>query len=184
MKKIVCLLMVLFSQFAFADWGNPEKRIETPLHVFEYNSFARQFLDRPTRITVQKVGSEQSIWIRYDSYDSKKTDNYAIFSKQYVDDYLAYISKYQEWNEKAKQAGDSFEKDIGKASSQMGFKLKFGFYSGNSQKHYLVISPCVLLMCGSSGMYLDEASAAELVKLLNQLKNNELIAEDVGNKYN
>ena len=39
-------------------------------------------------------------------------------------------------------------------------------------------------MCAKAGMYLDEASAAELVKLLNQLKNDELIAEDVGTKYN
>ena len=184
MKAILGLFCLVFANTVFAAWGNPEKRIETPLHVFEYNSLARQFLDRPTKVTVQKVGVEQSIWIKYDSYDSTKTDNYAILSKKYVDDYLGYITKYQEWNEKAKLAGDAFEKDIGKASSQMGFKLKFGFYSGNSKSHYLVISPCVLLMCGKAGMYLDEASAAELVKLLNQLKNDELIAEDVGTKYN
>ena len=141
-------------------------------------------MDRPTLVTVKQTGSDQALWVKYDSYDSKKTDTYAIFSKKYVDDYLAYIAKFQDWSAKATAAGDAFDKDIDKASSQMGFKLKFGFASGNAAHHYLVVTPCVLLMCGDSGLSFNDDNAAELVKLLQQLKDGKLVAEDVGQKYN
>lgn len=182
-KLFLAAALVLLATSAMA-FGPTGKRITTPLQAREFNSIASQYMERPTHVNVKKVGTDLALWVEYDSYDPRKSDTYLIFSKKYVDDYLAHIDKYQEWNVKAMEAGDAFQKDIGKASSQAGFKLKFAFYSGNAQKHYLNVMPCVLLMCGTSGVYFDAENTDELERLLIQLRDGQLTAEDVSQKYN
>lgn len=59
--------------------------------------------------------------------------------KWLVQQSMAYIDKYLEWEELASSRKDQIDKEIGRVGTLNGV-LVFDFYSGNSANHYLVVS--------------------------------------------
>ena len=183
-KLIVSILITILASTTQAAWRENERRINTTLKVSHYNSFASQYLETPTNVIVLKMGGVESLGIE------PKNDRSIYFSIDYVDEYLSFISKYIEWQEKAIQNSDAFTEKIGDSKSQTaGIRIRFGFYSGNAKNHYLTISTCVYLLgtCTASDeppQYYDLENSKKLAILLTQLKAGELKSEDVSEKYN
>lgn len=185
MKILITVFLILTSAWAMGfSLENPKKRIVTGLHVYEYNSVARRFMDRPTVVYVQKIGKEQTLFVEYEPYDATQSDNYVSFSEKKVDEYLSHISKYQQWAKQAIEAGDVFEKDIGKSDSSAAFKTKFTFSSGNATTHYLLMTTCIVFTCAKNSVALNLENSSALVDLLKQLQAGSLVTvESVSEKY-
>ena len=185
MKRLIAFLLVtILASTTQAAWRENERRINTTLKVSHFNRVASQYLETPTNIIVLKMGGVESLGIE------PKNDRSIYFSVDYVDEYLSFIGKYIEWQEKAILNEDAFTKKIGDSKSQMaGIRIRFGFYSGNAKNPYLTVSTCVHLFgtCTESDeqpQYYDLDNAKKLAVLLTQLKAGELKAADVSEKYN
>lgn len=184
MKVIITVVFLLFSNFVSAAWWT-EKRLSTPLKVSAFNEVSSTYMERPTFVTLRKMGSYDALFIDYTPYGKKELGTGVLIAQKMAEEALAYITKYKQWNEQAKANGDAFEKDIGKTSSAAGMAVLFSFYSGNAKEHYLMISGCGLGMCTKNNpIFIDEANVSELEGLLTKFKNGELMLEDVSQKYN
>ena len=160
--------------------------VRSELRVLEFNDFAEKYLGKPSTIYIWGKKKKQTLQISYEPYNiaSLAHEPYLMFVTKHIETYIAHIQKYLKWAAMATENGDSFEKDIGKAKSQMGLGHKYSFWSGNATNHYLHVQACSLGSCGKSGnFYFDEHNATVLLNLLNDLKNGSLPAPDVGNKY-
>lgn len=182
MKLFFTILLVLLSSISNAAWRENERRINSTLQVSHYNNIASQYLLTPTSIVAVKMGGVETLSIE------PKNEKSIYFSIDYVDDYIAAISKYIEWQELAVKNGDSFKKQISEAKTKVtGIRLKFGFYSANANNHYLTVKTCVNFLgtCTESddSQLYDLENAKKLALLLSQLKSGELISGDVSEKY-
>ena len=182
-KYIFILLFILHSTISHAAWRENERRINTTLEVSNYNSIASKYLKTPTNVISLKMGGVESLGIE------PKRGASIFFSIEHVDEYLAMIAKYIEWQKQATENGDAFSKEIGDVKSPMkGIRVRFGFYSGNATNHYLTILNCVTLFgsCsddGESPQFYDLESAHVLIGLLSKMKTGEIKPEDVSEKY-
>jgi hypothetical protein len=166
-----------------------ETPIRSPLKVYEYNSIARKYIDRPTHVAVDGSPGSQRLKVSFEPYDVAKSGDYAMFAVQHADTYSAHIAKFLEWAAKARANGDAFDKKIGDAPILAGLSLEFAFHSGNPTNHYLAITLCSLGSCAMGmddgrRLYFDESGASDLLALIRKLKAGELPGEDVGAKYN
>jgi hypothetical protein len=157
-------------------------RINTNLRASEYNSLASQFYDQPTFVehTVLNDGDE-NINVSMDMYGSKTSNIW--FVKKNVDEYQLLIDKYMEWETTATARQDAFTKEIGRAPTYGGFKLKFEFHSGNANNHFLVLSLCSLMCIDEQSQYYSKANVIELEKLLNQLKSGKMKSTNIDAVY-
>lgn len=165
-----------------------ETVIRSPLKVYEYNSVARRYMDRPTHVAVDGSPGSQRLKVYFDAYGVAKSGDYAMFAQQHADAYLAHIDKFLDWAARARANGDAFDKKIGDAPIHPGLSLEFAFHSGNPTSHYLTITLCSLGSCATGtdvgrALYFDESSASVLRDLIKKLKAGELPGEDVGAKY-
>lgn len=165
-----------------------ETQIRSPLQVYEYNSIARKYLDRPTYVAVDGSPGSQRLKVSFDRYGVSKSGDYAMFVAQHADTYSAHITKFLEWAAAARANGDAFDKKIGDAPILVGLSLEFAFHSGNPKNHYLAITLCSLGSCAMGmdvgrPLYFNESGASDLLKLIQKLKAGELPGEDVGAKY-
>jgi len=182
MKTMLLLAILLATSHAsFAS----DADVRTTLRVLQYNNVAEQYLDRQTSVTVRGKPGKEELIVRFAPYGGSLGESWFLFRASSADNYLAHISKYREWSEKATENRDVFTKEIGRAKSSAGVSLKFEFHSGNEASHYLVISLCALGNCAvNEPMYLDGKAADELFSLISKLKAGGLPGEDVGAKYN
>ncbi len=182
MKLFFISLLMFLSSTSNAAWRENEHRINSTLQVSHYNNIASQYLLTPTSIIAVKMGGIETLGVE------PKNEKSIYFSIDYVDDYLAAISKYLEWQELAVKNGDSFKKQISEAKTKLaGIRLRFGFYSGNANNHYLTVKTCVNFLgscteTDDSQLY-DIENAKKLALLLTQLKSGELLSGDVSEKY-
>ena len=182
MKLFFISLLMFLSSTSNAAWRENEHRINSTLQVSHYNNIASQYLLTPTSVIALKMGGIETLGIE------PKNANSMYFSIDYVDDYLAAISKYIEWQELAAKNGDSFKKQISEAKTKLsGIRLRFGFYSGNANNHYLTVGSCTYLFGKCTGdddfQFYDLENAKKLALLLSQLKSGELTSGDVSEKY-
>jgi len=182
MKLFFISLLIFLSSASSAAWRENEHRINSTLQVSHYNNIASQYLLTPTSILALKMGGVETLGVE------PKNEKSIYFSIDYVDDYLAAISKYIEWQELAVKNGDSFKKQISEAKTKLtGIRLRFGFYSGNAINHYLTVSSCVNFLGKCTGdddfQLYDLENAKKLALLLTQLKTGELSSGDVSEKY-
>ena len=186
MRLVIGFLILLLANSAFAGLFTIEKkRLSSKLKVSEFNEISSSYNERPTFVELRKLGSKDVIFIDYTPYRKDNLNTAIFISKPAVDDALAYIAKYKQWNEQAKANSDAFEKDIGKIPTASGLGALFAFYSGNAQNHYLVIFDCSLGICSRDDKrFIDEKNVNELELLLTDFKNDKLILEDVSQKYN
>ena len=112
MKLFITFLLVFLSSISNAAWRENVNRINSTLQVSRYNSIASQYLPTPTSVIALKMGGIETLGIE------PKNANSMYFSIDYVDDYLAAISKYIEWQELATNNGDSFKKQISEAKTK------------------------------------------------------------------
>jgi hypothetical protein len=162
--------------------------IRSPLKVYEYNSVARKYMDRPTFVTVSGSPGSQQLMVSFERYGIAKSGDYAMFAAQHADTYLAHIAKFLDWAATARANGEAFDKKIGDAPILAGLSLEFAFHSGNPTNHYLEVTLCSLGSCAMGmnvgrSLYFDEAGASDLLNLIKKLKAGELPGEDVGAKY-
>lgn len=182
MKLFFTILLVFLSSASNAAWRENEHRINSTLQVSHYNNIASQYLLTPTSIIAVKMGGVETLSIE------PKNEKSIYFSIDYVDDYLAAISKYIEWQELAIKNADSFEKKISETKTKVaGIRVIFGFYSSNANNHYLTIKTCVNFLgkcteTDGSQLY-DLENSKKLALLLTQLKSGELMSGDVSEKY-
>ena len=162
--------------------------IRSSLTVYEYNSVARKYMDRPTFVTVDGSPGSQRLKVFFEPYGVAKSGDYAMFAAQHADAYLAHIAKFLEWAAKARGNRDAFDKKIGDAPIHAGLSLEFAFHSGNPTSHFLVVTLCSLGSCATGmnvgrSLYFDESGASDLLDLIKKLKAGALPGEDVGAKY-
>jgi hypothetical protein len=183
MKNIIFLLILSFSMLANAAWRENERRIDTNLEVSYYNNIGSRFIKTQTNIIALKMGGIETLGVE------PKRGPAEFFSVNHVDDYLAHIAKYMEWEAKASKNKDALTKEIGEAPTPMtGIRLKFGFHSGNANAHYLTIISCVKIFGSCSAekqepQYYAIEDAKELALLLTKLKNGEIKSGDVASEY-
>lgn len=186
MKSALYIAIALF--FCVANAIGAEKRIDSTLAVLNYNSIAASYMERPTFVKVISLPKgDTGIYVVFSPYrrDNARVAEYQFtLAKSHADDYLAMLDKFSQWAEQASASGDSFTKEIGRASVFPLAKIQFVFHSGNSKSHYLGVNMCSIGVCSDDGAYLDAKGVEEIRVLLNKLKNGELSAEDVGQKYN
>lgn len=186
MKLFVFVIFSLFCGTVVA--GSAEKRIDPTFAVLSYNSIASSYMERPTFVKVIALPKgDTGIYVEFEPYhrDSSRLASYQFtLAKSHVDEYLSMLDKFKKWSDQASASGDAFTKEIGKVDAFFLAKVQFVFHSGNSKNHYLGINMCSIGVCSRDGDYLDAKGAEELGLLLNKLKNGELSAEDVGQKYN
>jgi len=161
-------------------------RLSTSLHAKEYNSIAAQYMDRPTFSEVEQMSDGETVLsVSIDNYGSAQSS--LRFSKKHVQEYLAFIDKYSEWEQLAKSRGDAFTKEIGSASSWgngMAGALKFTFHSGNSNVHFLSIAFCAAGTClEDKALYFDAKNTTELKALLQNLKSGAIQLKDIDSVY-
>lgn len=166
-----------------------ETPIRSQLEVYQYNSVARKYMDRPTMVSVSGSQGSQNLKVSFDSYGAGSPGDYAMFATKHADIYAAHITKFLEWAATATVNGDAFDKKIGNAPILAGLSLNFTFHSATASRHYLELKLCSLGSCAmgmddNSGLYFDESGARTLLSLIQQLKAGELPGEDLGEKYN
>ena len=183
MKNLIFLLILSFSLIANAAWREDERRISTTLKVSHYNTIGSRYIKMPTDVLVLKMGGIETLGIE----PNRGTSEY--FSVTHVDEYLAHIAKYMEWQEKATKNKDALTKEIGQAPTSMaGIWLKFGFHSGNATTHFLSISSCVKIFGTCSDgkeepQFYELQEARELALLLTKLKAGEIKSGKIEDEY-
>lgn len=187
MIRIIGIFVVVLLLSACA--AMQETTLRTSLEVYEYNSLARKYMDRPTFVTVSGTPGSQQLKVSFEPYGLAKAGDYAMFAAKHSDTYLAHINKFLDWAARARENGDAFDKKIGNAPILTGLSLDFSFHSGNPSNHYLALTLCSLGSCAmgmndSRSLYFDESGALTLLNLIEKLKAGELPGEDVGTKYN
>lgn len=185
MRIGIVLLAVLLSACASMQ-STP---IRSDLEVHEYNDISRQYMDRPTYVSISGSKGNQRLKLSFDPYGIAGAGDYAMFSAKYSDTYIELIEKYLNWNDLATKEGDILDKKIGSGPIYTGLSLEFSFFSSNESSHYLVLTLCSLGSCAmgmndSRSLYFTKADAATLLDLIKKLKSGELPGDDVGAKYN
>ncbi|MBG0760640.1 hypothetical protein BOO22_14595 [Vibrio cidicii] len=177
LKKIALLFLLVVAGCASIK---SETRIESNLRVKEFNSISSRYMDRPTFITLYELsGDDRFLYVQSDSYRPNKSNTIS-YGLKYVDEYIAFIDKFLEWEKLATERKDTLNKDIGETSSWAGaLNLKFSFYSGNSRSHFLEVAGCGLMCVDTSPFqYFDQAAAKELRSLLIKMKENQFKPTD------
>ncbi|MCG6233089.1 hypothetical protein [Vibrio furnissii] len=165
-------------------------RISSDLSASEFNSISSQYMPKPTFVSLETFSSgEKALAINMKTYAMNKygMDNSEIrYNREFVDDYIGFIDKYLSWEKLAVDRQDAFTKEIGEAKSWypgMDGDLKFTFYSGNSNNHYLTVTFCTMIICLDNAHYYDRKNAERLKQLLEQLKNGQFVTTNIKDVY-
>ena len=192
-KTYIILFLATFCVSTIAT-AKEKVRIGTHFKTLEFNSVASSYYEHPTflELHISKKKPEQ-LWIWSDFI--KKSENAKYFngydflslSVSAVDDYIAAVDKYLKWREIAKRDGDIIEKEISRAQARKkSLKVKFSFFSGNAESHYLYMQHCAVGTCLDPAFYFDYDNALLLKETLVKWKAGGLrgaTKEEVDEKY-
>lgn len=181
MNKLLITIITL-SALVIAGCASPtvESRLATDLSAYEFNNLTSQYMARPTFVTLESVDSLKILHLTTNEYGKVGNDpqkvKHIFFTKPQVDGYITLIDKYLEWESLATERGDQVNKNIGNVDGH--HNLNFSFYSGNTNRHYLVISTV------SGGVelwptYFPKSEAVKLRELLMNFKENKLQKTDM-----
>lgn len=178
MKSYKLVLLIASLGLFLSACASEVIRVSSNLRAVEYNNISSQYMERPTFVAVEKLsGPDDRMRVEVDTYSSSAT--WVYFIREYVDEYIPLIDKYLKWEKIASSKGDQINKVIGTAGLWAGASMQFSFYSGNAQRHYLVIEPCGLGLCsGETQLYVDKRNAEILKGLLIKFKKNEIHQND------
>jgi hypothetical protein len=177
MKKIIMtLLTILIIGCASVGWVDSQIPINVSSKLF--NDVASQYMDRPTfaNLRTYKGNGSKTLVVQMVSY---RLDSYheIEFVPEHIDEYIANIDKYLQWEKTATKDGDLFTKEIGEVD-RFPFDVKFTFHSGNMTSHYLELSHL-----GGNEQYYDRENAEKLRLFLLSYKNGEIVPSNVNEKY-
>ena len=189
MKKllVVALSVVLGACTTIKQSTN----VSSNLQAMEFNSVASQYMDRPTFVEFMNLSDGSEILnIKISTYGKGRYGDYSAhigLNKAYLEEDIALINKYFEWEIQAKSKGDIFTKEIGRARESTNGETKFTFHSGNASEHYLALSFCaktLLNTCLDEGaLYFNVIDAKELVALLEKLKAGDIKQKNIDAAY-
>lgn len=177
MKKI--LFAALIAGVVCNTWAGKNTRVPIEFSAVEYNSVASRYMERPTFSEVDK----KFIYIYVEKYGVDEQDK--IFtSKKSAYSHIDLLEKYLKWENIAAKDGDLVDKKIGKTKSAGGLKYQYYFHSGNADKHYLIVTPCLFGCIDEQAVVFDKAGAIGLRSLLQSYANGEVKEEVKESKYN
>lgn len=171
-NRLIGLLLV--SSFILAGCASVSSttRISSNISAKEFNSIASKYMDRPTFVSIEFMSdSAEVLTVQMNGYKKPQhTSCWTVrFDKKYAAQYIAFITKYLDWESIAVKRGDTLSKEIGQAktwSSGVDGYIKFGFYSGNELSHYLTLDFCAAGTCIPTNIMFDRRNAENLRELL------------------
>lgn len=104
------------------------------------------------------------------------------FDKRFVDQYLALIDKYIEWEALAVQRGDVIDREIGVAKTWgVGgdIDLRFSLTSGNAANHFLLVESCAFGTCRDRALHFTKSNAIKLRALLEDFAAGNVTEPDL-----
>lgn len=136
-------------------------------NTLQFSSEYRAFIE---------IYSNNSIAITSKDFSSKGTPFF--FSREDADQLISAINKYLEWDLKATQNHDFFDKQID--TMDTGQKAEIWFVSGNERSHYFTIGLRTWAypgeMPGLPDLHLDRENAIKLKVLMQKIKSGEISA--------
>ncbi|MBL4832631.1 MAG: hypothetical protein JKY26_01545 [Pseudomonas sp.] len=175
MKKLV-----LFVAFFLSGCVTVNEMVQSPIQGSAYNSIYNKTFERPTTVKYEEMAGQVRLYIEVDEYGLDYSRVW--FDQKRVVEYITLIDKFERWHGVAINDDDILNREIGIASTSGGLNIKFSFFSGNSQKHYLVMQGGVLGEY-SGGIALNYENVIHLRVLLEEFKANTLNITDKS-KYN
>lgn len=176
MKKLLSFFIVfLLTACSMADRST---KITSQVQGLIYNDIASRYSPRLTQVFLEDF-SDGSQALRYMTELFGKNSSgveYSIYvvSSKNADEHLSLLNKFIDWNKKAKDRGDQFEKKIGSAKTVNGY-IQYTFHSSNEYKNLLVT--CFSLsedsMCTDATTF-DLSSVNYIISDITKLKNRSL----------
>ncbi|MCS0161615.1 hypothetical protein [Vibrio alginolyticus] len=190
MKRL--LSVGLIAMLAGCATIEKETRIPSTLKASEFNSVASLYMPKPTFVSYESFSSGENVLaVKMTTYGIDQYSNSEStirYSQAYAEKYIDLIDKYLEWNKIALQRKDIVNKEIGREAAWTGgtdAELKFSFYSGNENSHFLAVSFCTMLIClDDKSHYYDAENAVKLKSLLEKLSVGSISQANVEDVYN
>ena len=176
-RKFLLMFVSIVALLAGCATPDSKTRISSGVTAYQFNDPASKYMARPTFATVLEYSDRKLLDLTMSEYGEKTS--HVVFDQAFVDDYVALINKYLEWQEIALSRGDMIEKNIGKAKD----KLIFDFYSANANNHYLVIATDMDFV-RMWEMVFPKEEAVRLKALLLKFKANNFSKVDTDSLYN
>ncbi len=181
------VLAVLSVAVLVAGSAQAEKqKVTAGFAALDYNSFSSDYVEVPTFVTLvttRKGGDVMEV-----EYDPFGRDEYGIdteftrFRREAVPEYRAFLAKFLQWEAVAREDGDQFDKEIGRAAGVRG-KLKFEFRSASASTHLLAVDFCTIGMCLDHPMLLNRQGAEGLDAALASFAERGVQPVDIDGKY-
>lgn len=172
--KVLFLGVLLLSGCATVETTS---RVDSAIQAREYNRVSARYEVRPTFVRVDEMSGGESVLV-VERYDYGGAQSIVTFSDQEVEGYIARIDKYLSWARLASERQDILNKDIGEVPTWASLgdgALKFSFYSGSVNSHFLVVSYCAAGMClDDKALFFDFVSAGELKSMLSSFRLGQL----------
>lgn len=148
------LTTILIFSGCMAGMVKTSQSVSSKLVAEEYNDIGSQYLDRPTFVSVEIMDDGSKVLcVTMKAYGPNAHE--VRFFERDCGKYLVAIDKFLEWEAKAAQNKDIFEKVIAVIPEPNGFNLGFVFTSGNEEHHYLNV-------CWTMGSLMGKISAPAL----------------------
>lgn len=166
-------------------------RLSTGLEAVEFNSIASGYLPRPTFVSLEMMSDGQEVLaIQMDQVGNTRYEYGIDVHHQFrmlpsaVPEYLTLLDQYDRWRETAVARGDAITREMGRVPAWNG-QLKFEFHSGNSQRHYLLVSFCAVGTClDDQSLGFDSVNVGRLRQILIDWQAGELQSLNVDAIYN
>lgn len=158
-----------------------DTRVSSNVSASEFNSISSRYMERPTFIsTKQYADGSRSLHINTDTYG--RSESYIWLKETYIDEHIAMIEKYLEWEALASRDGDMFTKVIGKpigSDNIVTHYLRYRFHSGNESNHMLMLAFCSSMIClEDDEIAFDQVNAKRLKSLYVSFKKNAFTTKD------
>lgn len=153
MKKILALVFCLF--VVGCQTADKVTKIKSQVEGSVYNSVASNFLPMLTTAMLLDFsdGSQALMYqvetYKRDQFGNHEKANFTIASHS-VNEHLATLNKFLDWDAKAKSRGDQFTKEIARVKTINGYTV-YTFHSGNQYSNLLDVcftspenAPCLI----------------------------------------
>lgn len=178
MRKIITLL---FCGFVLTACQTADKitKLNSPVEGTVYNSVASDYLPMLTTAMLLDFsdGSQALVYqvetYKSDKFGNREKANYTIASGS-VNEHLAALNKFIDWNDKAKSRGDQFTKEIARVKTVNGYSV-YTFHSGNKYSNLLDVcftspenAPCLI-----QSVTFDVKNVKRIIEDVNKFKDGK-----------
>ncbi|OOF02484.1 hypothetical protein BZG81_14220 [Salinivibrio sp. MA607] len=153
----------------------PDEVIQTRLNGYTYNSLARNYLDRPTEVSLRG----DTFVVKVQGYGQDDIGMLTV-DREDVDETMAALDKYLEWDSLATKRGDVITKNISKVGS-----YTYAIFGTKPGEHFFISHIPVLgdhldvNYVGQLAVLFPRDEVIELRKLLVQFKTNSFKRPDM-----